>query len=207
MKPKRFTAVYKHELRGWCYVVDEDYTNKKKFEKDLRQVDYKKVTVLSDSEIEYIVNNVEDWDYVEKTLRYDWEVVEYVREMFKEKYTKNSAENKEKTEEKNTENSVEKEEIEEKKSTKNSVISGEIVCKIDIITEMKKNGYNASRIRKEKIIAECTMTELRKGIIRKIETLAIICSITGLSVSDVIEFRELTGEQQHSRCLYAAKDT
>lgn len=207
MKTKKFTAIYKHDVKGWCHLVDKDYTNKKNFAKDLRQADYKKITVLSDSEIEYIVNNVEDWDYVERTLRYDWEVVEYVREMFKEEYTKNSEKDKGQTEKKSTENSAKKKEIKEKKSTKSSAISGEIVCKIDIIAEMKKNGYNASRIRKEKIIAECTMTELRKGIIRKIETLAIICSITGLSVSDVIEFRELTGEQRTSRCLYAAKDT
>lgn len=149
---------------------------------------------------------LEKHSYVE---RLNWDIWLYVKETInmpmtkedKEKYeayekreeenTKISAiEEHQQSEANNTELSTSEEHQQSKtNSTKKSEKSGEIICKIDILSELKKNGYNPSRIRKEKLIAECTLTELRKGIIRKMETLAIICSITGLNVSDIIEFK------------------
>lgn len=190
---KKFIAVYWHETKGWQHVIDNDFSNKKDLYAVLRGADYKKITILSEKEIEYIVTHYNDDDYFEKTTRYEYGITRYIMENFKNQHTKNSViptQTENFTEDTHTTEKPEqaKEQEANAKSTKNSVNHGKIICKIDIIAELKKAGYNTSRIRKEKIIAECTLTELRKGIIRKIDTLTTICNITGLGINDIIEY-------------------
>lgn len=60
--------------------------------------------------------------------------------------------------------------------------------KCDIIAELKKAGYTTSRLRSEKLLAESTLTRLRKkslGI--SIETLGKICELLRCDIGDVIE--------------------
>lgn len=48
--------------------------------------------------------------------------------------------------------------------------------KINIIQELKKKGYNTTRIRKEKLLSESTLTDIRRGKVpaAKLDT---ICSL------------------------------
>lgn len=45
--------------------------------------------------------------------------------------------------------------------------------KIDVIQDLKKNGYNTTRIRKEKLLSESTLTDIRRGKVpaAKLDTL------------------------------------
>lgn len=50
--------------------------------------------------------------------------------------------------------------------------------KINVLGELKKNGYNTGRIRKEKLLSESTLQRLRKnntGI--SCDSIGIICSM------------------------------
>ena len=52
-------------------------------------------------------------------------------------------------------------------------------------------GYNTTRIRREKILSESTLTYIRNGKSISTDTLAI-CRLTGLPVEDLIEYQQDT---------------
>lgn len=66
--------------------------------------------------------------------------------------------------------------------------------KIDVIEEMKKKGYNTSRIRKEKIIAESTLDKIRQNIknndnvVINTKTIDSICKILNKQPSYFLEY-------------------
>lgn len=59
--------------------------------------------------------------------------------------------------------------------------------KIDVLKELSKRGYTSTRMRKEKILSEATMQNLRKGKGITTDTLNTICIILRCQPSDVIE--------------------
>ena len=66
---------------------------------------------------------------------------------------------------------------------------GKIIYK-DILQKLKDAGYNTTRLRREKIISESTITRIRNGEPIKTPTLGVICELTGLDVSDLIEYKK-----------------
>ena len=66
---------------------------------------------------------------------------------------------------------------------------GKIIYK-DILQKLKDAGYNTTRLRREKIISESTITRIRNGEPIKTDTLGVICELTGLDVSDLIEYKK-----------------
>ena len=61
--------------------------------------------------------------------------------------------------------------------------------KVDILAELKKAGYNTTRIRREKIISESTLQRLRTGITSlNLETLDVICKILQCQPGDLVEW-------------------
>lgn len=62
-----------------------------------------------------------------------------------------------------------------------------IKLKIDILQELKKAGYNTTRIRKEHLFSENVITDFRKGIIIKLSTLNKLCIMLRCQPSDIIE--------------------
>lgn len=60
--------------------------------------------------------------------------------------------------------------------------------KIDIIELLKKNGYNTTRIRKEKLIGEKTMQDMKRGIVPGIKTLETLCKILDMQPGNLIKF-------------------
>ena len=59
--------------------------------------------------------------------------------------------------------------------------------KMDILKSLAERGYTANRMRREKILSEATMQNLRRGGNINTKTLNIICIILRCQPSDIIE--------------------
>lgn len=59
--------------------------------------------------------------------------------------------------------------------------------KIDILKELSARGYTSTRMRKEKILSEATMQNIRKGKGITTDTINTICIILRCQPSDIIE--------------------
>ena len=59
--------------------------------------------------------------------------------------------------------------------------------KIDVMKELSERGFTSTRMRKEKIVSEATMQNLRKGKGITTDTLNTICIILRCQPSDVLE--------------------
>lgn len=62
-----------------------------------------------------------------------------------------------------------------------------IIYKIDIVKALKDAGWSSYRIRKEKIIGEQQMTQIRKGEIVSIACLDKICKLLNCQPGDILE--------------------
>ena len=63
-----------------------------------------------------------------------------------------------------------------------------IKYKIEVIPELKKHGYSAYRIRKEKIIGESQMQKIRDGELASKEVLNKICEILNCQPGELLEY-------------------
>lgn len=60
--------------------------------------------------------------------------------------------------------------------------------KIDVLQELKRAGYTTTRIRKEKILSESTLTRLREGKTTiSCDSIGVICSMLRCQPGDVLE--------------------
>ena len=62
-----------------------------------------------------------------------------------------------------------------------------IKYKIDIFEELKKHGYNQTRIQKEKLLPAQTQINIKNGKSITLETLNKICIMCKLQPGDIIE--------------------
>lgn len=68
--------------------------------------------------------------------------------------------------------------------------------KIDVLEELKKKGYTTTRIRKDKMLSESTLTRLREGKTSvSCDSIGVICSMLRCQPSDVLE-NEITDEEK-----------
>ncbi|MBQ2735515.1 MAG: helix-turn-helix transcriptional regulator [Clostridia bacterium] len=63
-----------------------------------------------------------------------------------------------------------------------------IFYKIDIIKALKEAGWSSYRIRKEKIIGEQQMTQIRNGEIVSTACLDKICKLLNCQPGDILEY-------------------
>ena len=63
-----------------------------------------------------------------------------------------------------------------------------IVYKINIIEELKKKGYNTTRLRKEHLLAEGVIQSLRVGKYISMDNLSRICALLDCQPADLIEY-------------------
>lgn len=59
--------------------------------------------------------------------------------------------------------------------------------KIDVLAELKKHGYNQTRIRKENLLPSQTVQNIRTGKSITLDTLNKICIMCKLQPGDVVE--------------------
>ena len=62
-----------------------------------------------------------------------------------------------------------------------------IKYKIDVLAALKAAGYSTYRLRKEKILAESTLQQFRKGEIVSTENLAKLCELLKCQPGDILE--------------------
>lgn len=64
------------------------------------------------------------------------------------------------------------------------------VFKCDVIEMLKEKGYNTSRIRRDKLIGERTLMEMKAGKVPGIKTLDTICRLLECQPGDIIKHIE-----------------
>ena len=60
----------------------------------------------------------------------------------------------------------------------------------DVFQKLKNAGYNSTRLRKEKLLPQQTMQNIREGKAVTTDTIDKICKLTGCKVEEVIEYVE-----------------
>lgn len=69
--------------------------------------------------------------------------------------------------------------------------------KINLLEELKANGYNTNRIRKEKIMAEATLQNLRENKPISWANLERCCAMLNCQPGDIIEY--VTDEENEGK--------
>lgn len=59
--------------------------------------------------------------------------------------------------------------------------------KMDIVELLRENGYNPARIRREKLIGEKTLQDMKAGIVPGIKTLDTLCRILEMQPGNLIK--------------------
>lgn len=62
-----------------------------------------------------------------------------------------------------------------------------IVYKIKILTALKEKGYNTNVLRKEKLLAESTVQQLREGKLVSWANIDRICTLLNCQPGDILE--------------------
>lgn len=65
-----------------------------------------------------------------------------------------------------------------------------IIYKIDVLEALKQAGYNTNKIKKEKLIAEQTLQNLRHGKSISWSTIETICKLLNCQPGDILEYKE-----------------
>ncbi|MDD3393508.1 MAG: helix-turn-helix transcriptional regulator [Anaerotignum sp.] len=60
--------------------------------------------------------------------------------------------------------------------------------KIEVVEELKNKGYNTTRIRREKLIGEKTMQDMKSGIVPGIKVLDTLCRVLACQPGDILEY-------------------
>ena len=69
-----------------------------------------------------------------------------------------------------------------------------IKYKFDILARLKEAGYSSTRIRKEKLMGQATMTQLRRGELGSWMNIETICRLLQCQPGDILEYAEDTPE-------------
>jgi len=59
--------------------------------------------------------------------------------------------------------------------------------KIDVLSALKEKGYNTNRLRKEKILGESTIQQLREGKLVSWANIDRICTLLECQPGDILE--------------------
>lgn len=62
-----------------------------------------------------------------------------------------------------------------------------IVYKINVMAELKKHGYNTSRLKKEGLLPGQTLTDLSQGKMVSVPTIGKICVMLRCQPGDILE--------------------
>lgn len=62
--------------------------------------------------------------------------------------------------------------------------------KIEVLPALRDAGYNTTRLRREKLLAESTIQALRSGKMVSIENISRICAMLNCQPGDILEYEE-----------------
>ena len=62
-----------------------------------------------------------------------------------------------------------------------------IKYKIDVLSSLKEKGYNTNKLRKEKILGESTIQQLRENKIVSWTNIDRLCNLLACQVGDIVE--------------------
>lgn len=62
-----------------------------------------------------------------------------------------------------------------------------IKYKIDVLSALKEAGYSSTRIRKERILGESYLQQIRRGEIVSWGAIDTICGLLGCQIGDIVE--------------------
>ena len=65
-----------------------------------------------------------------------------------------------------------------------------VIYKIDVLSELKEKGYNTNILRKEKLLAESTIQQLRENKLVSWNNIGRLCKMLECQVGDLLEYRE-----------------
>ena len=60
--------------------------------------------------------------------------------------------------------------------------------KIDVLKELKNNGYSTYRLRNDKLMGEAQIQKIRSGEIASKESLNTVCKLLGCQPGDFLEY-------------------
>lgn len=64
-----------------------------------------------------------------------------------------------------------------------------LLYKFDVMEALREAGYNPARIRKEKILGESTLTQIRKGEVVSAKALDQLCALLDMQPGNIIKYR------------------
>ena len=70
-----------------------------------------------------------------------------------------------------------------------------LIYKIDILQALKEKGFNTTRLRREKLLAEGTIQKLREKKPINWDNIARLCDMLDCQPGDLIEYVSEEGEQ------------
>lgn len=68
--------------------------------------------------------------------------------------------------------------------------------KIKILPALKSAGYNTTRLRKEKLLGEATIQQLRKGELVSWANISRICALIDCQPGDILEYAAEASEDK-----------
>lgn len=63
-----------------------------------------------------------------------------------------------------------------------------IIYKIDVLSALKEKGYNTTKLRKDKLLGESTIQQLRENKLVSWANMERLCTLLECQVGDLLEF-------------------
>lgn len=65
-----------------------------------------------------------------------------------------------------------------------------IVYKIDVLSALKEKGYSTYKLRKEKLLGESVIQQLRSGDVISWANIERLCELLECQIGDIVEYRK-----------------
>lgn len=65
-----------------------------------------------------------------------------------------------------------------------------LTYKIDVLESLKEAGYNTGRLRKEKLLSESAIQDIRSGKMIGIKSLDLVCGLLDMQPGNIIKYKE-----------------
>lgn len=65
-----------------------------------------------------------------------------------------------------------------------------IVYKIDVLSALKEKGYSTYRLRKEKLLGESVIQQLRSGEVISWANIERLCELLECQIGDIVEYQK-----------------